>query len=182
MTNSTYLHRENVAPLINELKEVMKREVSILREMLGTQSEEQQAILTNDTETLQRVMKGQEGVMAALLERRKHRIALMHDIVEGHPHYNLERSKGNDEVAESLIYKHGSDDCELLVLREQMLTLMEQIKVQTERNGYLTKNKVALTKEMIRRLYPNNKSATYGKDGTVSGKKRCAFALINQEG
>jgi len=165
-----------------QLKEVMSREITLMRELLSNMNEEQQAILKNDPEALKAIMKNREPMIDALFECKKHRdkeVKVLSD--SAHIATSIDGDLPPDAIKTIL---QGNDvlSCEILTLRDQILALVEQMQKQNERNNYLLQNKVYLTKEMIRRLYPNDDNTTYSNDGTLEAKKkRNTVMVINRE-
>lgn len=161
------------------LKETMEREVGILREMLSSLRQEQQAIIHNDTDTVKAVSKDRETLIDALYRCREKRNRLMKQLK-----YTLTETVDGDinkSTLEELLKDSPTGGCEILSLREQILSLVDNLKKQSERNSYLLENKVYLTKEMIRRLYPDNKNPTYSAQGTLAQKAKTTVMVINRE-
>lgn len=165
-----------------QLKDGMDREVRVMRELLGNMREEQDALLVSNPANLKRIMQEREPLMTMLLDCRTKRLNTLQTIahtqgIDANADYSL-----TPEAFETLCQDAHDDGCTILNLREQIVALLTQVKKQSARNNYLIENKVAMTKELIRRLYPDDKQATYSKDGTVGQRNRVAtVTIINKE-
>ena len=158
-----------------QLKETMEREIQVMRELLSEVHEEQHALLNNNVDALKAITLHREEVMQTLLQHRQRRI----DIVKA--------LTGNDATEEEALPEllEGDDvlKCGILSLRDQLLELLLQVQQQTSRNNYLIHHRVALTKNLINKLHPANKNATYNNAGTLGGGRPTAtVTLINREG
>lgn len=173
--------KEYVDAVLQDLHATMSREVGVMRELLSSLVQEQTAILANNTEQLNTTLKAREPQMDALLDCRKRRCDLMRAVAHGEgPPPLIDEDLSENTL--DILHTHDNPDCSgILMLRDQILELIEKLQEQTDRNSYLIRNKVAMTKEMIRRLYPGSDNNTYGKDGTVAGSKQCTVAIINRE-
>ena len=77
----------------------------------------------------------------------------------------------------------GSEGCQLATIREQIIALVEKIKIQTERNNYLLQEKIHFNQKLISELYPDGQNSTYSMQGKISQKKQTkTLTLINEEG
>jgi len=160
------------------LRDVLARETTILRELLGNMHEEQEAILRGDTEMLKAVMAGREPLMVTLFECRTKRLRAIQSL----PFARALDGNLSEDVVDSLAEDGCPTSCEILSLRDQILAIIEKVKMQNERNRYLLQNKVYLTREMIRRIYPGEENATYSAKGTLGKTKvKTAVTVINRE-
>lgn len=162
----------------SSLRDALAREASVLRELLDNMHEEQEAILRGDAETLKLVMTHREPLMAALFECRTKRLRAIQNM----PFARSLDGNLSDEMVETLATDGCPTSCEILSLRDEILAIIERVKMQNERNRYLLQNKVYLTREMIRRLYPSEENATYSAKGTIGKTKvKTAVTVINRE-
>lgn len=157
-----------------ELRDVMSREIGVMRELLSNIETEQQALLVNSTDKVKQTLRLRDPMMDELLKQRHSRIELLKKIVD-------------DEVPEQERFSHLAKESdvnisEIIALRDQMITLIDRIKSLSSTNNYLIQNKVAFTKELIRRVHPKEAHPLYTKQGTTLSKKRAATqTLINRE-
>jgi flagellar biosynthesis/type III secretory pathway chaperone len=173
-------------PILRDVKEIheelnmfMKREATVMRELLDSVHYEQQVLLLNETETLKELHISRDDVMKCLLNVRQKRIEAV-DELKAHPS-NCQNTDQSDLL--ELLSNDNSLTCEIISYRDQMLALYEQISLQTERNNYLIKNKISMTKEMLDRLHPTPAHPTYNNSGVIKTKEQqVKVALINQEG
>lgn len=166
-----------------KLKKSMKKEVSLMREVLANMQEEEQAIILNEMEILQQVMKKREPLLCFMMQLRDTRVKEMK---------NLACSIGLDRVSESLFEKKEdldqlldtscSTNCEILSMRDQILSLLEKMNAQNLRNNYLLKKKVDFNKDLIDGLSGGNKNAMYDVHGSKGKSKTTTLTLLNREG
>ncbi len=163
------------------LKEVMSREIRILRELLGSMYEEQQSHLTNNIEVLKTLLKDRERLLSAMAKEREDRLQLiahLYKLLKG-----KELEKNDEHESLDILTEYASaESCEILMLRDQMLALLEQMTEQGNRNNYLLESKVSNTKELLRRVHPADPNPTYGRTGNVQKQKvKTKVTIINRE-
>lgn len=161
------------------LQETMEREVGVLREILSSMRQEQQAIIHNDAELVKTISTDRESLINVLYRCREKRNKLMKQLT----HTLTAQMEGDicKSTLEEILKNSPTGGCEILSLREQILSLVDQLKKQGDRNSYLLENRVYLTKEMIRRLYPDNKNPMYSAQGTLAQRAKTTVMVINRE-
>ena len=180
MNNKLKLTDIDMKTLLKNLRKTMERELAVMRELLANLQEEQQAILANQTDVITKALKERESLMETIYDCRKYRCEATRQLAEASASSDLQADLTNATL-DILHNNEDPDSCTILSVRQSLLAILENIERQTVRNNYLIQNKISLTKEMIRRLYPVGDNTTYGKDGTVGNKRRCAVAIINRE-
>ncbi|MDF2577035.1 MAG: FlgN protein [Chlamydiales bacterium] len=167
------------------LQELMQREIAVMREMLSSMQREQDSLLLNNVNVLQMIMKDREAIFETLMSIRNERIeevklvATLLYKAKGYPPNN----DGQEKKLEDLLDPTSSETCEIFLLRDQLLALLEKINEQNSRNNRLIQNRIRNTKELMRRLYPNELGPVYQGDGKYAQKtKITTMTLINHEG
>lgn len=149
-------------PCIESLEKVMRREIAILRELLGSLRQEQDAVLHNAPASVKELQQQREEIIEAMATARGQRM----DLLEG----------TSWEHGESWTHE------ELAVLRQQMVNLLDAVKRQTERNNHLLNGKVQLNKQMMQQLQPKDPNTTYGPQAKKKpAVKTATLTLINRE-
>lgn len=139
---------------MNNLEEVMTKEVSILREMLANLAEEEQGILMNEPETIKRVIEAREPILGEMMELRAQRNAL------SGTHTSIE----------------------ITSLTEQIAELLKKTERQTESNQYLIEKRIGFTRSMIDQLAPKPANQTYSPFGSFPKQTKVKTkTLINRE-
>ncbi len=163
------------------LREVMSREIRVLRELLANMQSEQQCHLNNDPETLKQVLGQREPLVQHLAEDRDHRLKLISELATALKKEIPEDQEIDTELSLELLKDYADEEsCEVLLLRDQMLALLEQLRNTNGQNNYLIENKLSHTKELIQRLHPADPNTTYGAQGKKQAKKT-TVTVINQE-
>lgn len=164
------------------LKEVMESEVRILRELLGSMYEEQQAHLTNNAESLRTLLSARERLLVEMSELRDNRLSLVSQLHQQLRGDDATCNPDEPEALNLLTEFASTDACEILSLRDQMLALLDQMTEQGNRNNYLLEGKVAHTKELLQRIHPNEPHPTYSASGSVQKKAvKTKVSIINRE-
>lgn len=96
--------------------------------------------------------------MLSLRQRRLENIGKLNNNHSGNETFDLEQ--GLHRLNEII----DSEQCELLSLKDQIIALFDKVREQTTRNSYLLEHKVALTKNMIKRLHPDDSKQSYQKN------------------
>jgi flagellar biosynthesis/type III secretory pathway chaperone len=166
------------------LKSILSTEIEFMREVLGNMSEEQEAILNNNTENLKKVLSERETHMCRMNEARVQRIEIVKEfsfILHGVESWDGQM--GTQMDLDKLLDKVDSDSCEILTLRDQILALLEKMNTQNGRNNYLLENKIKFNRELMSQLQPEEKNPTYDLQGDVKKKTKVAtVTIINREG
>jgi flagellar biosynthesis/type III secretory pathway chaperone len=165
------------------LKDVMNREIRILRELLGSIYEEQQAHLTNNINGLKELQTQREQLLQKMANERETRLVLVSRLYE----LLTDGAQGSSSLDEheclDILTEHASSEsCEILMLRDQMIALIDQMTEQGNRNNYLLEGKISHTKELLQRIHPPNPNTTYGASGHMKKTKvKTKIRIINQE-
>ena len=165
------------------LKSIMDAEIGIMREVLGSMLDEQEAILHNNTEALKKVLSERESCVFRMSEAREQRMEIVKELSKAlGGEESRDGQMGKQVDLENLLNQADSDSLEILSLRDQILALIERMNTQNGRNSYLLENRVAFHKELMRRLQPEEKNPTYDVQGDYRKKqKMAAVAIINRE-
>jgi flagellar biosynthesis/type III secretory pathway chaperone len=155
-----------------------KQEEDILRLVLGMIIEERGALLHNDASKLQTISKEKEVLLESLINIRDQSSGalkeLIHTISNGR-HIHLSFDEFSDK------YPTG-DFSNIHLLRSILESVTIKIQEETLRNEYLIKNKVSITRDMIRKLQGDKSPQTYGPGGRLKTKqKKAKVTLINRE-
>ena len=174
---------ETSESLKGELRELMDREISILRELLSSMREEQQILVENRAEQLKHHMEKREPILKAMAEHREKRLELIKELYISLGHEIKEGEEIDDKESLSILTEYASaESCGILVLRDQMLALLDELTSQTNRNNFLIENKLSTTKEFLTQLHPSDPNMTYGDKGTLKKKgTKTKVRIINQE-
>lgn len=170
---------EREETLRDELKELMEREIRVMRELLNNMQLEQEAHLNNATERLRSVLRQREPIVITLSEIRQERLDNLKQLTQLSGKEWPSSKDKEVEFVKSIEYA-GQDCCDVILLRDQMLALLSRLKNLTERNNYLIKHKVEHTKDMLHSLAPQQKGATYTPKGNVT-VKTATLPVLNQE-
>ena len=172
---------EKVEIIRKRLKEAMSREIPLMRELLSSLSQEQEAHLSNAPELLRSVIRQRELISEALTEARQARVDIIYELADLSGRDVQVDGEINEEKCFALIMEYaGSESCEILLLRDQMLALLEQLRTISARNNYLIQHKLDHTKNLLSSLQPHDPNTLYG----VKGRKRIRTAtlpIVNQE-
>lgn len=172
---------ERVELIRKNLKEVMSREIQLMRELLSNLNHEQEAHLNNAPEMLRAVLREREPITETLAEARQTRIDLIYELADLGSKDVEEDGEINEEKSLAVVMEYaGEESCEILLLRDQMLALLEQLRTISARNNYLVQHRLDHTKNLLNSLQPANPNTLYG----VSGAKRVKTAtlpIVNQE-
>ena len=174
--------------LREEIILLMKQEIAIMRDILSSMQEEQEALLHNDTVRLKKVMEKQAPLVDQMMPIRQQRLERLKIVAEskGFPVENVEEVsiETQQELTTSSIWECiGPEWVSVLSLRDQLVALLEALRDQAQKNNYLIQNKVSLTRQVVERLQEGSDSATYKLDGTYQKKAQTTtVTLINKEG
>ena len=172
---------EQIRAIRAQLKESMTREISVMRELLHNLQQEQEAHLSNQIEQLRAVLRQRQEINGAFTECRQVRLDLMQAMADSAGRNVMVEGAMDEEKSMALVMEFaGSESCEIMLLRDQMLALLDQLKSLTNRNNYLIEHKLHQTKDLLKRLQPSNPNTTYGSSGAVS-VKTATLPILNQE-
>ncbi len=162
------------------LKEVMGREIDVLRELLGSMYEEQQAHLQNNPSTIKSLLVQREKMLQTMAREREERLILVAKLYELLTGEDLDEQDEHESL-DILREYASSESCEILILRDQMLALIEQMTEQGTRNNYLIEGKIAHTRELLQRIHPSQPNPTYSKEGIQRKGPKTKVSIINRE-
>lgn len=177
MKSSSQLQGE----LRTSLKDIMNREIATMREMLSSLQMEQEIHLRNATDKLRPLLNQRQDITSALSDLREKRLKVLGRLaVSSGKQWSPEASLCEESCIAMVLEHAGPDSCEIVLLRDQMLALLDQLKSYTERNNYLMAHKIEQTKQLMHTLGPKPKNPTYGQSGTVT-VKTATLPMLNQE-
>lgn len=169
------------------LKNFMRREITLIREMLSSMQREQDTLLLNNTLGLKSIMKEREELFEAMVHARNQRMQGVKNLAHlllldsADKDYDGQWEKGG--YLDHLLLTSGSEGSELLWLRDQMLALIEKMNEKNSRNNYLIQNRIRYTRQLMQRLDPNSRHPVYCENGKYAKKQNVTtITLINQEG
>lgn len=172
---------EQVEGIRKRLKEVMGREIHIMRELLSNLHMEQESHLSNNPERLRTVLRQRECITGALGDSREERIQLIYELAAIAGKSVDEDGRIDQAKSLAVVMEYAGDEsCEIMLLRDQMLALLEQLNTLSARNNYLIQHKLDNTKNLLHALQPSDPNTIYG----VSGSKKVKTAvlpIVNQE-
>jgi flagellar biosynthesis/type III secretory pathway chaperone len=119
--------------LHNDLKEVLQKEVNIMRELLANMHQEEVSLLLNDQGSLHELLQQRSVIVDRLSFLRSNRIATT---------TKLEQfvSKDSTPAPECILPFEDEMSTEIFSLRDQLMALTEQMNRQQSQNKYLTEH------------------------------------------
>lgn len=174
------LHTE----MIHEnLKQVMSEEVSTMRELLSNMEQEREALLTNNMSHLKDIMDERKTLFHQIVAIREGRIMWVKKLVKSFREESIDDGQcSNIRDFHELLKDNGSHSCEILCLRDQILSLMERMNTQNSRNNYLLTHKILRTYNFLESLTPSARHNTYQDTGYCKPKQRLTtLNLLNRE-
>jgi flagellar biosynthesis/type III secretory pathway chaperone len=166
----------------DKLRDEMQREIALMRELLGSLQQEQQALVTCDPIHLQAVMQGREALLEAMGQARNARLDTLIALAQeqGRPIHTVDDL--DEESCHAILEQSADEECiEIITLRDQMLALLEAMNTHTQRNNNLLDAKIQTTRELIQHLHPDDPNRTYGRSGQEKKSQTTTVAVINQE-
>ena len=163
---------------IEDLMAFMRRELSILREMLSNLESEHQALLISDTARMKGITESRDGLVDTLSVVRNERIRKMYTLSQ-----SFEIALDTDDDLEFLAQAIDRAGGTFADLRDQMTAIGEKVEDYGQRNAHLLHHRLDLTKELMARLQKGGEPSTYGQDGSLTGRQqKISVTLINREG
>ena len=163
--------------LEEELYAIMKREISFLREILSSIKAETSLLLENRANDLKNLLLDRDELLRALLQQRSKRTDTLLKLT-----FLKDRTSKTPLQLKQLIDTSSSLACSIFSLKEQILSIHEEIRSQTQQDNHLLESKISFTQELIRRLHPSEKNTTYNAKGNMgSERKKTTLTLINKE-
>lgn len=166
--------------LVKQLRPIMQREVSCLRDILSNMREEQECLIANNTTKLAQVVNHRENFVESSLDLREQRKKILSSMFKI---MNIQDKESKDQeriFINKLAHQEGEETCLVLSCKEQLLSLMEALRIQNERNSYLIEQKIIFNKDLLNQIYSKEENSIYGKKG--SKKQTQTITLINKEG
>lgn len=111
------------------LQAVMKRELETMRQLLANMSLEEQFILRKEQRYWGPMMEERTQLIAQLSEIRQNRIVVIEQLESLTHHTNA--------PLEELLPPQDTNSWEILSLRDQMMTLLDRMNLQSSRNEML---------------------------------------------
>ena len=146
-----------------QLSQHLEREAVILKDLLANFREEQMMLLEGKTEGVQRVMTLRDPILETLLECRQKRLETL-------------------AVLDSCGFEQSSWPEEVISRKEEVCSLVETLQKYASNNNALIKNRIELTQQMIRRLFPQKNRDTYNAAGTLGRGPQRSVAVLSKEG
>jgi flagellar biosynthesis/type III secretory pathway chaperone len=165
------------------LKEIMNREVRLLRELLASLYEEQQAHLSNSAEQIKQLLKTRENLTGQIANERENRLSTVKRLQDLLGISDPQNTEDEHDTLSILMDNASSISCEILSLRDEMLALIDQMTQQGNRNNYLIQGKISHTRELLQQIHPKDPNMTYGAGGSMQKKSvKTKISTINKEG
>lgn len=159
------------------LRDQLKSEIRILRELLSNIKQEQNALLDNDADAVKSMLTLRDPLLTELMQARKCRQDTVNTLQRLFPDVD-----GQSALLE-MLSRYGSLSSEIALLRDQVVGLLNNLERQCERNNYLIRHRVDMGRKLIEALHPAKAPQTYNKHGGMGPYvKTATVAIINHEG
>lgn len=148
----------------DQLQIFMKQEISTMREILANIHQEETSLLGNATKSLELILQERSDLIQRLGNLRSITSSMMNRLLS-----LFSSEKGISSLDEIFTF---SNDCEMLLLRDQILALTEKINFELEQNKHLSSRAQRSSFQAYRNLsdYPSK-----------SKKNRIATLVENEE-
>lgn len=162
----------------DRIADYYKQEVDLLRVVLGMILEERDALLHNNASKLQIISKEKEVLLESLINVRDQSAIALKELI-----YKISSGRHVHLIFKEFADEYPTEDFSSIhLLRSTLESVTIKIQEETLRNEYLIKNKVSITREMIRKLQGDKSPQTYGPGGQLKTKqKKAKVTLINRE-
>jgi hypothetical protein len=117
----------------NDLRLSMQKEVNLMRDLLTNLHQEELSLLMHDRSSWNQIMEERSKIVQNLSSWRTMRMEAIHKLSR----LFLEKKAQKDSSLEELLPSQDENSCEILSLRDQMITLMERMNTQNSRNQTL---------------------------------------------
>ena len=160
-------HILSIHQLEKEIQKLMRKELLTMREILYNIKCEQKVLLENNTTLLKTILKQREELLDTLHKIHSKTSSLNSTIM---------KIKNKNTCFSSEF------DCSITALKEQIIHINNEIKLQTKQNNHLIENKITFTKNLIQQLHPSDSPPIYSSKGTLKPQKKITtLTLINKE-
>ena len=126
--------QETLRRLTNDVTEYMKKEISIMREVLGNMHQEEVALTMLDKNSLHKTLQERFFMVQTLSVLRNARMVATEAIKTFHIQSKIKQTSTNN-----MAYMMELQGCEIDYLSEQMLALIKSMNTQNCKNDTLTK-------------------------------------------
>lgn len=176
------MNKNQIKEEMSLLAATMRREVSIMRELLSSLKAEQKALLEGRAQDVRNIIGRRESLVQMMVEARDRRVENIKNLAgEQSIDFDEEMLKDKGWFAK-FVASDMANELDLLLLRDQMVELAKQVKNYQLQNNNLLQNKIAFTRGVMNSLQPREKNPTYNLKGAYQEKPRTAtLTLINQE-
>lgn len=135
-----------VAEIQANVTDLLKREVVLMREILSNMLEEESAFIEKDPKALQDVMIKRDAPLQALMKVREERSEKIREFL--HLLDPQEKSVSTKNLI-SLMDAKGLESCEVSVLQDQLIALIEKMNIQHSSNDNLMMQTSLMWKDMM---------------------------------
>lgn len=141
MTNHPTIEKNSISELQEQVIKLMSREVALSREILANLYEEEAALILHNDQALQRILSLRDQPLQELMEIREERI----DKVKEFASLIFKKNQAIDpekkeNSSQSLLETIDVEECEVLVLRDQLITLIEKMNLQNCSNLHIVEH------------------------------------------
>lgn len=154
-----------------EVTGLLKREVDLMREILASMYEEERAIVDQDPRALQMVMQKRDAPLQNLMsvrEERGQKIKELLLLLNGHDKKELT----------DLLESKGLGSSEVLLLRDQIIALIERMNVQNATIDHLMQRTSHLWKDWMTGSLPSEYAPIFP---LMEKRKAIMLTVINPE-
>ena len=177
---------------INGLQELiaklMTREVILSREILANMRQEEDALLSHDDSALRQIMSKRDAPLQELMSVREDRIDSVKELVHMIHHLKVGQKnprqliKEKNEQIASLLDGPGDEGCEVLILRDQLIALIEKMNLQNSSNIQLSNHHHEHAKAINEHLDSWGYTVAHAhKPVFIERRKPTGTMLMNQE-
>ena len=139
MKTNTTSTSDPIIDLQGLIARLMAREVILSREILANMRQEEDALLIHDENALRQIMSKRDAPLQELMTVREERIESVKQLA-----FMTYHLKGRQNIKEepltvdNLLDGPGDDGCEVLILRDQLIALIEKMNLQNSSNLQLS--------------------------------------------
>lgn len=160
-----------------EVTDLLKREVVLMREILASMYEEEKALVERDSKALQYLMMQRDAPLQDLMQVREERGQKIHELVSL-LNENGHKKKMSAYDLTALLESRGLESCEVMVLRDQIIALIEKMNEQNTTNDHIMQQSVNFWKNLMLGSHPPE---YYPVNPLLEKRKALMLTVINPE-
>ena len=187
MNGQPLKERDDLISLQEKIALLMREEVNEIRRILDFTKREETLLVQDQVVALQETTQTRGKLFTDLLslrERRKEQLRKL-EILSNPKSHSLQKGESMGVYWDYLLQETGESTSALLLLRDQLVALMEAVQEQNQLNQSILSRKLQQTKRWRQQLSFHLAPPTYGRDGRVAPLKKCKLAtlqLFDREG